>query len=54
MQNKFTIEEIKKALKQAEANINFEEIDLKKIINKNVNTNDKQKIKTKGSIKNDR
>ena len=31
MQDKFTIEEIKKALKQAEANLNFEEIDIKEL-----------------------
>ena len=31
MQDKFTIEEVKKALKQAEANLNFEEIDLKEL-----------------------
>ena len=31
MQDKFTIDEIKKALKQSEANLNFEEIDVKEL-----------------------
>ncbi len=29
MENKYTKEEIKKALKQADANISFEEVDIK-------------------------
>lgn len=43
MQDKFTKEEIIKALEQADANISFEEIDLKKLINNNENINTKQK-----------
>ena len=50
MQDKFTIEQIKEALKQAEANLNFEEIDLNEIKNKKT---DKQKT-LKKEPKNDR
>ena len=48
MRDKFTIEEIKQALKQAEANLNFEEVDLNKLENKQT---DKQKTLRKGPKK---
>ena len=37
MEKKFTDEEILKALEQADANLDFEDIDLKEIINENSN-----------------